>query len=128
MGNWWPIDRSLQAVYVFTFLIIAGSFFWHFSGVDHLFDWTLTATAEKENVVVETFDKGPFSFQIEGQQYIIKEVFGISDISHSKLLSILLLTVVWFGLTGFLAYATYLKRYAFLFVPHCTYCSSINYF
>jgi Tfp pilus assembly protein PilF len=116
MVRWWPGDRTLGAFLILTVLVFVSSLYAKNSGWDHLINWNLEATAERENILVEQFERGPFDFEIEGQQYVLKETFGISAISQNSALSLTLLVFVWFGVTGILAFSTFLRRYAFLFV------------
>ncbi len=116
MGNGWPEDPFLRAGLILSVMVLLAGLTANLAGFDHLIDWNLTATADKENIIVEQFERGPFSFEIEGQQYTIKETFGISKIMQSKGLSLLATGIVWLGISGFLAFATFLRRYAFLFV------------
>jgi Tfp pilus assembly protein PilF len=116
MVDWWPRNLPLKVLIISAILLVVGNLYWHHSGIDHLLDWTLTASAEKENILVDQFEVGAFTFQIEGQQYLLKEAFSVSEIKHNKSLSILALLIIWIGMTGVLAYASFLKRYAFVFV------------
>ena len=116
MNQWWPQDVRLKSLWILSLIVLFGSIYWHMLGMDHLLGWTLKATADKENITIEQFELGPFQFELEGQQYRIQESFDVSPFQQLPLWSFAALIIVWLGITGLLSYATFLKRYAFIFV------------
>jgi Tfp pilus assembly protein PilF len=114
--NWWPQNRATQiGLIIFAFTIIGGIGSWFF-GVDWVYDWGIVSTASIDNLLVGQVNAGPFTLDLKGQQYLIKELFVASEAQPSQTLTIVWLTVIWAGLTGVLAFASFWKRVAFLIV------------
>ena len=114
--NWWPDNRALQIGYFILLILIVATILSILFGVDWALDWNLMSTATRDNFLVKELQIGPFMRAIEGQQYILKELFTVSKLSINPTTTIIWLGLIWVGFTGFIAIASFWKRYIFLLV------------
>ena len=112
--NYFSRDKTLRGLSVLTILLVGLLLFVYESDSEYLLGWVIESTARTENFVYHQFSKGPFSFDLEGQQYIISDTFSGTALEHIPYLSELGVYAIWIGICLLLTVTTYWKRYWFL--------------
>ena len=106
-----PFTLLATGIFVLTCLLTA---YFYLEGTNLTLGWQLATGAEKETLTVHSFQKGPFHFEITGEQYILTERFGADPIRIHPAITQGYLAFIWLAICGLLAATTYWKRWWFL--------------
>lgn len=97
---------------LFVAMLIAYCFF-YITRHQHFLDWDLTSSAQVDDFVADTFQKGLFNFELKGVRYTLEENFEGGDFIKSPIGNWTFF-LSWLGIAYLLASLTYLKRFAFI--------------
>lgn len=97
---------------LFVAMLIAYCFF-YITRHQHFLDWELTSSAQVDEFVADTFQKGLFNFELKGVRYTLEENFEGSDVMKPPIGNWTFF-LSWLGIAYLLACLTYLKRFAFI--------------
>ncbi|MDW3196073.1 MAG: hypothetical protein R8G66_27120 [Cytophagales bacterium] len=100
----------------FTALLVAmlvGYCFFYITRHQHFLSWDLTSSAQIDDFVADTFQKGLFNFELKGVRYTLEENFEGSEVIKSPIGNWTFL-LSWLGIAYLLACFTYLKQFWFL--------------
>lgn len=87
--------------------------FFYVTRHDHFLGWELTSSAQIDEFVADTFQKGLFNFELKGTRYTLEENFEGSNVIKSPIGNWTFI-LSWLGIAYLLACLTYLKRFGFI--------------
>ncbi len=95
-------------------LALAGFIYCYYSGYDLSISWGIIANANSQNLLVHSFQKGPFLLDFNGLIYKISEVFGAGPVDRYFSIDALFLIIYFFGIATLVAVSSTLSRNLFI--------------
>ncbi len=105
------IQKFFLGLYVLA--VIAFCFF-YYNGYDSSISWGIIAKANSENLIVHTFQKGPFLLDFKGMIYKLSEVFSAGSIERHLTFDTIFLAIYFFGVATIIAVSSTLSRGMFI--------------
>lgn len=97
---------------LFVAMLIAYCFF-YITRHQHFLGWELTSSAQVDEFVADTFQKGLFNFELKGVRYTLEENFEGGEVIKNSM-GTWTFFLSWLGIAYLLACLTYLKRFGFI--------------
>ncbi|MBV6643495.1 MAG: hypothetical protein KI791_22430 [Cyclobacteriaceae bacterium] len=105
----------IQKFFLGFYILAALAFcFFYFNGYDSSISWGIIAKANSENLIVHTFQKGPFLLDFKGMIYQLSEVFSAGPIERHLTLDAIFIAIYFFGIASIIAVSSTLSRGMFI--------------
>ena len=105
------IQKIFLGLYVLAILAFC---FFYFNGYDSSISWGIIAKANSENLLIHSFQKGPFVLDFKGLIYKLSEVFSAGPIERHLAVDAIFIAIYFFGISAIIAVSSTLSRGAFI--------------
>ena len=107
-------DLTQKIFLGFYILAVLAFCFFYFNGYDSSISWGIIAKANSENLIVHTFQKGPFLLDFKGMIYKLSEVFNAGPIDRYLAIDVIFVAIYFFGMATVIAVSSTLSRGIFI--------------
>ena len=105
------IQKIFLGLYVLAILAFC---FFYFNGYDSSISWGIIAKANSENLLIHSFQKGPFLLDFKGLIYKLSEIFSAGPIERHLAVDAIFIAIYFFGISAIIAVSSTLSRGAFI--------------
>ncbi len=105
----------IQKLFLGFFILAVIAFcYFYFSGYDSSISWGIIAKANSENLIVHSFQKGPFLLDFKGLVYKLSEAFSAGPVERHFTLDAIFIALLFFGVATIIAVSSTLSRGIFI--------------